>query len=295
MSQRLPALVVFVVAIFALAAPRAHADSTQELINQLDSGSKNVRLAAAVNLAKLKDTKIIMPFIKLMNDDDDQVRSVAANGLGRMVNPSTKPVSIYNLTVRVLTAAADQDPSADVKQQAVAALAQVTGKAGGATPNGGSTPSGPGASSATGGIYVNIGPMSSKTGTDDAKLRDLMVKTAGKAMTKAEPKYQQTWPGGVPSRAALDKQKVAGFYVDGTLNEVTIKESGSDATVSCKVSMLLASFPEKSVFGFLNGGAKVAGSNTASDKALATQDCVEAVISDLITKKIIPTIKTKVP
>ncbi len=294
MIQRLLALVAFVT--FALATSRtAHADATDQLIKQLESDSKNVRLAAAINLAKLSDPRIILPFVKRMNDDEAQIRSVAANGLGRMVNSNTKPAVLYTLTVKALTAAAEQDDSPDVKKQAAAALSAVTGKAVAPGPDK-SGPSGPGASSATGGIYVNIGPMSSKTGgTDDAKLREIMVKTAGKAMAKAEPKYLQTWSGGAPTRGALDKAKVAGFYVDGTLNEVTSKDSGSDSTISCKVSMLLASYPEKSVFGFLNGGAKVTGSNSPSDKALARQDCVDAVISDLITKKIIPTIKTKVP
>jgi hypothetical protein len=57
--------------------------------------------------------------------------------------------------------------------------------------------------------------------------------------------------------------------------------------------MLLAEFPSKSVFGFLNGGAKVQASSSPSDIALAREDCVAAVVEDLIAKKIIPTIKTK--
>ena len=55
--------------------------------------------------------------------------------------------------------------------------------------------------------------------------------------------------------------------------------------------MLLASFPDKSVFGFLNGGAKVQGSASPSDIELASEDCVSAVVEDLIAKKIVPTIK----
>jgi hypothetical protein len=58
--------------------------------------------------------------------------------------------------------------------------------------------------------------------------------------------------------------------------------------------MLLADFPDKSVFGFLNGGANVQGSTSDKDIALGTQDCIQAVVEDLITKKIVPTIKTKI-
>jgi hypothetical protein len=48
------------------------------------------------------------------------------------------------------------------------------------------------------------------------------------------------------------------------------------------------------VFGFLNGGAAVQASASASDIALARQDCVAAVVESLIAKQIVPTIKSKV-
>jgi hypothetical protein len=60
--------------------------------------------------------------------------------------------------------------------------------------------------------------------------------------------------------------------------------------VSCKISMLIASYPDKSIFGLLKGGASVqGGSNEEMDKV----DCVSAVVEDMVMKKIIPTIKTK--
>jgi hypothetical protein len=102
-----------------------------------------------------------------------------------------------------------------------------------------------------------------------------------------------TWPGGEPTKKQLADKKTTGFFVDGTLNELTTKEKGAATIVSCKINMLIASFPDKSMFGFLNGGATVQASNTPSDIALARQDCVSAVIEDLIAKKIVPTIKTK--
>ena len=69
--------------------------------------------------------------------------------------------------------------------------------------------------------------------------------------------------------------------------------AGNSTTVSCKISMLLASFPDKSVFGMLNGGAKVQGGSSAKDIALSSDDCVSAVVESLIATKIVPTIKTK--
>jgi hypothetical protein len=141
---------------------------------------------------------------------------------------------------------------------------------------------------------VNIGPMSSKAGTaNDAKLRALMVKVAGQTLAKVAAKMATTWPGGLPTKAVLAQKSVSGFYVDGTLNTLTASVSGSTATITCKVSMLLADFPDKNMFGFLNGGAWGHGAASASEQALAGEDCVSAVIQDLIAKKIVPTICSK--
>jgi hypothetical protein len=112
-------------------------------------------------------------------------------------------------------------------------------------------------------------------------------------MGKTAKSMATTWPGGTPSKSALAAKKIDGFYVDGTLNTLTIKQSGSSSIVSCKISMLLASYPDKSVFGFLNGGASVQASSSEKDTELASEDCVSAVVEDLIAKKIVPTICTK--
>jgi hypothetical protein len=191
--------------------------------------------------------------------------------------------------VNNLKSAVDNDASDFVKQQAQKALTTITGQAGTVTPN--VNPTGTGGA---GGIYVNVGPMSSKAGgTNDAKLRALMVKVANSTLGKVAAKMQTSWPGGVPSKAVLAQKSVSGFYVDGTLNTLTAKVSGGTATVTCKVSMLLADFPDKNMFGFLNGGASVQGAASEKDQALAGEDCVSAVIEDLIAKKIVPTICTK--
>jgi hypothetical protein len=267
----------------------AHADNVSQLANQLaNDDSDRVRLAAAVSLAKLGDEKGILPLAKcVVNDSDKNVRAACAIGLGNLVKPTTKS-SFKGLAVANLKSAAQNDSSELVKSQANKALTAITGSG---TSSGSSSGS---SSGGAGGIYVNIGPMSSKTGgANDAKLRSLMVKIATKTMASRGRGMKLEWPGGTPSKGILASKHVAGFYVDGTLNELKVKTSGSSATISCKVSMLLADFPDKSVFGFLNGGASVTASASASDQALASEDCVSAVIEDLIAKKIIPTICTK--
>ncbi len=272
----------------ALHAPPAHADSVTTLIDQLkNADSDKVRLSAAINLARLGDPRAILTMVTAIgNDSSASVRSACAVGLSKLVTGATDS-SRKRLAIAALTKAASSDDSDSVQGQARKALAAI-GVA--VAP---SSPSNPTSSGGSGGIYVNIGPMSSKAGTNDAKFQALMVKTAHQTMSKVASSMMTTWPGSPPSKAALTAKRVAGFFVDGTLNEVKIKESGSSSTISCKVNMLIASFPDKAMFGFLNGGASVQASASPRDEAMATEDCISAVVEDLITKKIVPTIQSK--
>ena len=267
------------------AAP-AHADNVSELIRQLDDDSDKVRLAAAVNLTKLGDQKAILPLVKVLgNDGSADVRSAAAIAVAKLVDSSTKP-GIKNLVISALKKAEANDASSLVKSQASKSLSALGAGGGGGTPP---------PTTGKNGIYVNIGPMSSKTGDPaaDAKMRPAMVKVSTQTLGKVASSMATSWSGGIPTSAQLNQKGFQGFYVDGTLNELKVATAGNSTTVSCKISMLLASVPDKSVFGFLNGGAKVQGGSSAKDIALSSDDCVSAVVESLIATKIVPTIKTK--
>jgi hypothetical protein len=274
--------VVAITLLLVMFARFARADNVDQLIGQLDDDSDKIRLSATLNLTKLGDQRAIPALARRLGSDSSKnVRGAAAVGLGSLVNSRTK-ASDRDTAVKALQRAAASDESEFVKAQAERAL-----KAIGASAPVVNTPSG-------GGVYVNVGPMSSKTGTDDAKYRDLMVKTATKTFGRVASSMATTWPGGAPSKGALSQKGVQGFYIDGTLNELKVDKAGSSSKVSCKISMLLASYPDKSVFGFLSGGAAVQASASDRDIALAREDCVTAVVEDLIAKKIVPTIKVKV-
>jgi hypothetical protein len=278
------ALAIAVLVAVVLRPAPARADNVDELIRQLDSDdSDKVRLSAALNLTKLGEQRAILALAKALgNDSNTNVRGAAAVGLGTLVTDQTK-ASYKNLAVAALKRAKDSDRSDFVKSQADKALKAI-GVGGTSAPP----------PTAGGAIYVNIGPMSSKTGdaASDAKLQALMARIASKTMARAATAMLTTWPGGPPSAAALSAKNTMGFYIDGTVNELKVKETGSAMTVSCKINMLLASYPDKSIFGLLNGGASVQATGS-SDVALAREDCVSAVVEDLIAKKIVPTINIK--
>ena len=282
-------LALCVVAITALGRS-AHADNIAQLIDQLDDSSDRVRISAVLALTKQADPRAIDGLAKRVDSNVESVKNIrglAAKALAAIVTDKVKGAPRLR-AIAALTAAKASDPDPFVQANAERALTQIGAGAPAATPK-----------SAKGGVYVNIGPMSSsplkKTGNDDPKFRPLMQKTATDTMGKVAATMATSWPGGsTPTQADLDRKGIAGFYVDGTLNEVKVDKSGSSSKVSCKVSMLLASFPNKAIFGLLSGGAAVEASSSAKEVALAQTDCVSAVVEDLIAKKIVPTIISKV-
>ncbi len=272
---------LMVLALITGARGAARADNVDTLIGQLARGADyKVRLSAALSLAKLGDSRAISAFVKALgNDSDKTVRGAAAVGLAKLVDGATEK-RLRTQAITALDRASKGDADAFVKKQAQKALlalrdvddtTQIS----------------------VGGIFVDLGPMAVKAAGADP-LKAVMKKTVSSAFGRRAGSMMLTWPGGgTPSKGQLDAKKVSAYHVDGTLTEMTVKEKGAMTTVSCKISMLIATYPEKSMFGFLNGGASVQGSSSASDVALAKEDCVIAVVEDLVTKKIIPTIQTR--
>jgi hypothetical protein len=259
-----------------------YADNVDTLVSQLSDSSEKVRLSAALSLTKIGDARAIPAFVTaLTNDSDKNVRATVAVGLGKLVTAQTKAAQ-RSAAINALTAAA-KDESDFVRKQAEKSLQTVKG--------GGSEP---GNSGPSGGIYLEIGPMSNKAKDSVGDMVAIMRQTSQKTLGRVAKDMALTWPGGKsPTKAQLDQKSVQGFYLDGTLTDMTIKEKGAATIVSCKVSMLLATLPDKSMFGFLNGGASVEASKDPADIASARTDCVDAVVEELVAKKVVSAIKTK--
>jgi hypothetical protein len=269
------------VAVLVLRSTPARADSVSTLVDQLAHGSDyKTRLSAAIALSKYSDPRAVQAFIDALGDDDDKnVRGAAAIGLSKVVNSKT-PQKLIKAAIDGLQNAKDNDSSTFVQGQAAKALATLQALGGGG--------GGP-----TSGIYVNVGNMAAKT--DEAeKMRNLMRSTTLRVFSKVATSMSTSWAGGSsPTRKQLDSKGVTGFGVDGTLTELSAREKSGQEIVSCKVSMYITTFPEKSVFGFLNGGASVQATTDPSDVEGAKGDCVNAVVEDLVEHKIIPTIQTR--
>ena len=270
------------VLIASISARVAAADNVDTLIGQLSDSSAKVRLSAALSLTKIGDARAIAPFsAALANDSDKNVRATLAVGLGVLVTDKVKAPQ-RAAAISALTKA-QKDDNEFVRKQADKALTTIKDGVGGSD-----TPV------ASGSIYLELGPMASKIKEPTLDFPAVMRKTSQKTVARVAKDMATTWPGGKsPTKAQLEQKSVQGFYLDGTLVEMTTKEKGSSTIVSCKVSMLIATLPEKSMFGFLNGSATVDASTDPADVADAKKDCIDAVVEDLVTKKVVPTIKTK--
>ncbi len=256
-----------------LLLPRAaRADQVDKLIGQLQGASDyKVRLSAALNLAKIGDKRAIPVFIKSLKDSDKTVRGVAAAGLGKLVTSGSSK-DTRGKAMTALKATAGGDGNAFVRKQAQKAYDQIKqlGSSSGHV--------------AAGSTYINIGGMAATT-SNASSIKSIMRQAVQKSFRQNASRMVIEWPGGGnPSSGQL--KSIKAFHVDGTVNEIKV----SGGMVECKVSMLLATYPEKSMFGFLKGGAKV---DTGGDTEGASADCVAAVAEDLIARKIIPTIQAR--
>jgi hypothetical protein len=279
-SMRSWVLAVLIPVFVLLFQGTAAADTVDRLIVQLKGESDyKLRLSAAITLSKLGDKRAIPALTKALSDSNDGVRGAAAASLGALVDGSTDQKTRKSV-LGLLDGLAKRDGSELVRNAAQRAQERIRKV--------------PAQSSPSGGIYVNIGVMANKAAQSPGKLKQLMRTTTEQTISKRASSMMTSWPaGGEPSTQQLRANKTSAFYIDGTLVAVETQSKGGSTLVSCKVSMLIASFPEKSMFAFLDGGARVESGSSPSEIQYAQEDCVTAVVEDLVSRKIIPVIQQK--
>jgi hypothetical protein len=273
--KRLIAILAGLAAFLFLGRP-VYADRVDDLIKQLRSDDAKVRLSAALNLGKLSDKRAIPALVDALSDSDKTVRGIAAAALGKLMD-GTVEEKLRDRVITELQRVSEKDPEGLVRSQAE--------KSYNATKSLRSRPKGGGGGRQ---IYVSVGPMSDDTKTGQSML-PLMKLTVEKTIQKKAPQIQMKF-----TDAELKANpNGAGFYVDGTLQKLDVKKTGAAATVSCNLSLLVATYPQKSLFGFARGSASVESGSSQKLIDEAKQDCVAAVVEDVVAKQIVPTIQTK--
>ena len=259
--------------------PAQASDRVDRLARQmLQAGDDRLRLSAAVNLARTGEARAVPAFVRALGDDDESVRGVAATALGRLVGAESS-AQVRQRSLAALRRVGQNDAEAFVRERARASFRAIR-----------SLPDPPMDRPS---VYVDVGPMSDDSHAG-GQFREAMRSTIRSAIDGAAGGMATGWPGANPSRAELEQNGAQGFHVDGTLIELTTDSSGRNTVISCKVSMLIATYPEKSMFGFLNGGAAVQTGSSARQIERGQRDCVLAVLENLVSSRVIPTIQDRV-
>ncbi|MFH0903454.1 MAG: HEAT repeat domain-containing protein [Pseudomonadota bacterium] len=261
--------------------------NVEELARQLRSDKDyKIRLSAALNLGRIGDRRAIPALTAALADEHKTVRGVAAAALGKIVDANVAPEEREKV-LDVLSRMAKYDPDEFVRGQAKKSYESLRALRGVRRAGGGSNAS----------VYVEIGAMADSTKKGGAPLLAEMRQAAQKTVASKSPTFVTQWPENrSPSKAELAKTgTVAAFYIDGSIVSIEVSHSGGAAEVSCKISLYVATYPEKSMFAFLKGGGQV--QTMFSDKAIeeAKRDCIGAVVEDVVARQVVPAIQQRIP
>ena len=260
------------VAVVCLWAAPARADRVDDLSRQLtDDPDYKVRLSAALNLGRLGDKRGVGPLTSALGDTDKTVRGVAAATLGRLVDADVAESTRARVATELGRLASD-DLDSFVRSQAARSAAAIRAIRPAPPPRGR--------------VYVEIGPMTDASKRGNKDLLPGMRRKLGEVLGQKLPSLVSSRP------SDSELSRVASFYVDGTVTSLTVQK-GPPASVVCKVKLLLATYPGKSMFAFLDGGGEASSAGT-SERAVAeaSSECVEAVVEDM-AGKLVPQIQSR--
>lgn len=139
-------------------------------------------------------------------------------------------------------------------------------------------------------VFVSVGPMASKAKGGDALIPEMRA-TAESSLV-LDPAFLTVWPHAEPGNGPSTGLRT-GFFVDATLTRLSVRKKRKKTTVSCAVSMLVATYPEKSIIALQNGSTKVVSTAGSADLGEAKQDCVRAVIADLVSGTVVPMLRRR--
>ncbi len=258
---------IFVAVAWVVLGGVASADKVDDLVNEVTAGADyKDRLSAIGSLVDDGDPRAVAALISAVgNDSEKTVRAAAAIGLGKVVTAAT-PADLRQEALDALNAASSKQTEKDafVRKQATKARDKLEDL-------------GPH-------IYVELGPMAShvkSTSPSDADLTAAMQRTLETAVRRDA----KDWLTSLPANAT----QIDAYYVDGAVEEILTNLKGGVTSLTCKVSLRIATYPNQSALATLSGGATVDMRSNA-DVAVVTYDCVDAVIEHLVVSDLIPAI-----
>jgi len=88
--------------------------------------------------------------------------------------------------------------------------------------------------------------------------------------------------------------ETAGFSISGTLESLTVEAQPDLALVTCKVTLVLTSYPDQHVLQQESLAARVNTANTPSELEAGQRDCVTALAEDITARQLIPSIASRI-
>lgn len=148
-------------------------------------------------------------------------------------------------------------------------------------------------------IYVEVGDMTvnGADGASSANLRANMRQSVLKSLDATEWIMTENKASHKPTKDQLVSNGNPMFFVKAT---VTKRSAMDDINIECDVSLILATYPDKSILGFSNYKSEMKllpqrGETTPSPSNIlqARDKCVTDLLGVILTDKTIPTLKTK--
>ena len=131
-------------------------------------------------------------------------------------------------------------------------------------------------------IYIDVGPMAYSK--DTTKVAANYTAKAKQLMRDATIKAIRAAAGFTPDKTGGS----GGYYFDATLTEITIGTYQGQPSVTCKVSGVVATFPQRRMLTqSLAGKTTLAGGASARD----VEDCIRTVMEETTKKEVIPFLK----
>jgi hypothetical protein len=217
-------------AVALLLAPAvAGADRLDSLARAAHDPSWRVRLQAASVLAKMRSADALPVLERLLTDENESVRGVAAAGLGELAHADNVDLA----RVRMDLDRALRDRASVVREHARTALAKLkSGEPSKGHPRG------------DGNMHIAIGGVGAKPKHVPPeltrRLREFLVR-----------EFSQT-PG-----MTLDGQPVSGFLIDSSITALTRRTTRDWLEINCEISVVVGRLPSKAMVMMTSGGATV--------------------------------------
>lgn len=250
-----------------LAAPAvARADRVEQLTTSLlTDPSWRVRVQAAITLGKLKarERRAVQALKEALKDDNDGVRAVAAETLGRLGDAGAKEALKALLSDASPTVAAEARKAIDLidhpaPEEPAAGASAAPGGGGGGPAR----------------WYLQVSGFASKVAA-----ADLVTRVHDRALKAL---------GGVPG-LTLDPAAAAPrgrYYLDGNIVTLAVSPPDGNGRVKteCAVSITLATLPDKSIKMFGSCGGVVGGTAEPKDLEGARNDCLADAAKQIAEK-----------